>query len=107
MRLNHWAGLALLMGAVPASADQTMFGPTRNGAPFVCADLNEVGAKPGDTIGSWILGFWSGLNATNNGMVGDATTANGVIGEVAVLHRPSGHRPGSGHARHLHGDEKG
>lgn len=84
MRLNHWAGLALLMGAVPASAGQTMFGPTRNGAPFVCADLNEVGAKPGDTIGSWILGFWSGLNAANNGMVGDATTANGVIGEVKL-----------------------
>lgn len=76
--------LALLLVAAPASADQAMFGPSRNGAPFVCADLNDIGAKPGDTIGSWILGFWSGLNAANNALVGEATTASGVVGEVKL-----------------------
>lgn len=82
--------LALLLSA-PANADQTLFGPSRNGAPFVCADLNEIGAKTNDTVGSWILGFWSGLNAANNALVGDTTTANGVIGEVKLycLSHPS------------------
>ena len=82
--MRYWMGALILLCAVPANADQTMFGPTRNGAPFVCADLNDVGAKPNDTVGSWILGFWSGLNAAKNALVGDGTTANGVIGEVKL-----------------------
>lgn len=82
--MRYWFGAAILLCAGPASADQTMFGPTRNGAAFVCADLNDVGAKPNDTVGSWILGFWSGLNAANDALVGDGTTANGVIGEVKL-----------------------
>jgi len=59
-------------------------GPMRNGAQFGCADLNEMGVNTTDTIGSWILGFWSGLNAANDALVGDRTTANGVIGEVKL-----------------------
>jgi hypothetical protein len=82
--MRYWMGAAILLCAGPASADQTIFGPTRNGAPFVCADLNDVGAKPNEVVGSWILGFWSGLNAANNALVGDGTTANGVIGEVKL-----------------------
>jgi hypothetical protein len=76
--------LAALLVAAPANADQTMFGPSRNGSPIVCADLNDIGAKPSDTVGSWILGFWSGLNAANNALVGDATTASGIVGEVKL-----------------------
>ena len=83
MRPWSYAVAALLL-PVPASADQTMFGPMRNGAQFVCADLNEVGASTTDTIGYWILGFWSGLHAANDALVGDNTTANGVIGEVKL-----------------------
>jgi hypothetical protein len=75
---------AALAGAAPGHAEQTLFGPTRNGVPFVCADLNEVGASTADTIGYWILGFWSGLNAANDALVGDATTANGIVGEVKL-----------------------
>lgn len=82
--MRYWMGAAILLCAGQARADQTMFGPIRNGAPFVCADLNDVGARPNDTVGSWILGFWSGLNAANNALVGDGTTANGVIGEVKL-----------------------
>lgn len=82
--MRNWIGAAILLSAVPASADQTMFGPSRNGAPFVCADLNDVGARPNDTVGSWILGFWSGLNAAHNALVGDGTSANGVLGEVKL-----------------------
>ena len=82
--MTKWLGMAVLLWAAPASADQTMFGPMRNGAQFVCADLNEVGASPTGTIGYWILGFWSGLNAANDALVGDSTTANGVVGEVKL-----------------------
>ena len=83
MRLWLCATAALFLPA-PAGAEQRIFGPTRNGAQFVCADLNEVGASTTDTIGYWILGFWSGLNAANDSLVGDNTTANGVIGEVKL-----------------------
>ena len=82
--MRKWIGAAALLCAMPAAADQTMFGPMRNGSQFVCADLNEVGASTTDTIGYWILGFWSGLNAANDALVGDGTTANGVIGEVKL-----------------------
>ncbi len=77
-------GLLVLLFSTTASADQTMFGPTRNGAQFVCADLNELGVTPGDRVGGWILGFWSGMNAAKDALVGDATTANGVLGEVKL-----------------------
>jgi hypothetical protein len=56
----------------------------RNGSQFVCADVNELGASTNTTVGYWILGFWSVLNAANNGLVGDGTTANGIIGEVKL-----------------------
>lgn len=82
--MRIWLLAAALLSPVPAQAEQTLFGPMRNGAQFVCADLNEVGASTTDTIGYWVLGFWSGLNAANNGLVGDGTTANGVIGEVKL-----------------------
>lgn len=82
--MRTWLLAAALLSPVPAQAEQTLFGPMRNGAQFVCADLNEVGASTTDTIGYWVLGFWSGLNAANNGLVGDGTTANGVIGEVKL-----------------------
>jgi hypothetical protein len=82
--MRTWLLAAALLWAVPAAAEQTLFGPMRNGSQFVCADLNEVGASTTDTIGYWILGFWSGLNAAHNGLVGDGTTANGVIGEVKL-----------------------
>ena len=82
--MRQWILLAALLFPVPAHAEQTLFGPMRNGAQFVCADLNEVGASTTDTIGYWILGFWSGLNAANDALVGDGTTANGVIGEVKL-----------------------
>ena len=82
--MRIWAGLVLLACAAPGAAEQTLFGPMRNGAQFVCADLNEVGATPSSAIGYWILGFWSGLNAANDALVGDGTTANGVIGEVKL-----------------------
>ena len=82
--MKRWIGLAAGLCATPAAADQTIFGPMRNGAPVVCADLTEVGATTTSTIGYWVLGFWSGLNAANNALVGDATSANGVIGEVKL-----------------------
>lgn len=82
--MRRWILLAALLLAGPVHAEQTLFGPMRNGAQFVCADLNELGASTTDTIGYWILGFWSGLNAANDALVGDGTTANGVIGEVKL-----------------------
>jgi hypothetical protein len=82
--MPRWILLSGLVLGVPANAEQTLFGPVRNGAQFVCADLNETGASTTDTIGYWILGFWSGLNAANDALVGDGTTANGVIGEVKL-----------------------
>ncbi len=82
--MGKWIGALALLWAAPLSAEQTMFGPMRNGAQFVCADLNEVGASTTDTVGYWILGFWSGLNAANDALVGDSTTANGVVGEVKL-----------------------
>ena len=82
--MRAWLFAVALIWPLPLDAEQTLFGPMRNGAQFVCADLNEVGANTNDTIGYWILGFWSGLNAANNGLVGDGTSANGVIGEVKL-----------------------
>ena len=82
--MKRWLGALALLCAAPAGADQALFGPMRNGVQFVCADLNDVGAKPTDPIGYWILGFWSGLNAANDALVGDRTTANGVVGEVKL-----------------------
>lgn len=82
--MTRWIGLVALLCAAPVDADQTLFGPMRNGAPFVCADLTDVGVTTADTIGYWILGFWSGLNTANDALVGEATTANGIIGEVKL-----------------------
>jgi hypothetical protein len=82
--MKRWIGLAALLCATPVEAEQTLFGPLRNGVPFVCADLTELGATSSSTIGYWILGFWSGLNAANDALVGDSTTANGVVGEVML-----------------------
>ncbi|MFL6726044.1 MAG: HdeA/HdeB family chaperone [Sphingomicrobium sp.] len=82
--MRQWIGLATLLWAVPGEAEQTLFAPMRNGAQFVCADLNELGASSTDAIGYWILGFWSGLNGANDALVGDTTTANGVVGEVKL-----------------------
>ena len=82
--MRTWLLVAALASAAPSAAEQTLFGPMRNGSQFVCADVNELGASTSTTVGYWILGFWSGLNAANNGLVGDGTTANGVIGEVKL-----------------------
>ena len=82
--MKPWLGLVVLLWAVPAQADQSLFGPMRNGQAFVCADLTEVGVSTTSTIGYWVLGFWSGLNAAKDARVGDETTANGVIGEVEL-----------------------
>jgi len=82
--MKRWLALAAVLSAAPVHADQTLFGPMRNGQPFVCADLTEVGASTTSTIGYWVLGFWSGLNAAKDARVGDETTANGVIGEVKL-----------------------
>ncbi len=76
--------LLVLASATSANADERMFGLTRNGEPIVCADVNGTPAKTDDTVGVWILGFWSGLNAANRALVGDSTTASGVIGEVKL-----------------------
>lgn len=73
-----------LVSASAASADEKMFGLTRNGEPMVCADVSTISAKADDTVGLWILGFWSGMNAANHALVGDGTTASGVIGEVKL-----------------------
>ena len=82
--MRKWLLAAVLAWAAPSAAEQTLFGPMRNGSQFVCADLNELGASTTDPIAYWILGFWSGLNAANNGLVGDGTTPNGIIGEVKL-----------------------
>jgi hypothetical protein len=76
--------LLVLALATSAGAEERMFGLTRNGEPIVCADVNQMAALPTDTAGSWILGFWSGLNAANHALVGDSTTPTGVIGEVKL-----------------------
>jgi len=77
-------GLFALVLATQANAEQTLFGPTRNGVQMVCADVNDAGVTATDLVGTWILGFWSGLNAAKNARVGDGTTANGVVGEVKL-----------------------
>ena len=76
--------MLILVSATAASADEKMFGLTRNGEPVVCADINAISARADDTVGLWILGFWSGMNAANHALVGDGTTASGVIGEVKL-----------------------
>ena len=82
--MKRWLALAALLWTVPAQADQTLFAPMRNGQALVCADLTDVGVSTSSTIGYWILGFWSGLNAAKDARVGDETTASGVIGEVKL-----------------------
>lgn len=76
--------LLVLVFSASASGEERMFGLTRNGEPIVCADVNGTQAKTDDTVGVWILGFWSGLNAANHALVADNTTASGVIGEVKL-----------------------
>ena len=79
-----------LLGALPilfsvsASAEQTIFAPMRNREEVVCADLPEIDAVTVGKVNYWILGFWSGLNVAKNGLVGDKTTASGVVGEVKL-----------------------
>ena len=82
--MAKWLALFALFCAAQVDAEQTLFGPTRNGAQIVCADLNDAGVTASDLVGTWILGFWSGLNAAKNGRVGDGTTASGVVGEVKL-----------------------
>ncbi len=76
--------LFTLFWGTPLAAKQTLFAITRSGAEFVCADLNDMGATTTDTVGSWILGFWSGINVANDARVGGSTTSNGVVGEVKL-----------------------
>lgn len=76
--------MLILVCSTAASADEKMFGLTRNGEPVVCADISAISTKGDDTVGLWILGFWSGMNAANHALVGDSTTASGVIGEVKL-----------------------
>lgn len=82
--MSKWMGLLALVCASQANADQTLFGPTRNGVQIVCADVSDAGLTPTGMVGTWILGFWSGLNAAKNARVGDGTTASGVVGEVRL-----------------------
>ena len=82
--MSKWMGLIALACATQANADQTLFGPTRNGVQIVCADVNDQGLTASSMVGTWILGFWSGLNAAKNAHVGDGTTASGVVGEVKL-----------------------
>jgi len=82
--MAKWLGLFALVCATQVNAEQTLFGPTRNGVQMVCADVNDLGVTATDLVGTWILGFWSGLNAAKNARVGDGTTANGVVGEVKL-----------------------
>jgi len=82
--MSKWLALLTLLCATQANADQTLFGPTRNGVQLVCADVNDGGLTVTGLVGTWILGFWSGLNAAKNAHVGDATTASGVVGEVKL-----------------------
>ena len=77
-------GATSLLVAAPLSAEQTIFGPMRSGESLVCADLPEVDAATTAKVNHWILGYWSGLNTAKNSLVGDKTTANGVIGEVKL-----------------------
>lgn len=76
--------LLALLFATQAKADDMIFGPTRNGVQIVCADVNDLHGMSGDMVTTWILGFWSGLNAAKSAHVGDATTASGVVGEVKL-----------------------
>lgn len=82
--MKRWLGLAALLCTTPAGAEQTLFAPMRNGASIVCADVTEVPITTTSATGYWVLGFWSGLNAANDALVGDSTTASGVIGEVKL-----------------------
>ena len=82
--MSKWIGLIALACATQANADQTLFGPARNGVQIVCADVNDQGLPASGMVGTWILGFWSGLNAAKNARVGDGTTASGVVGEVKL-----------------------
>ena len=82
--MKAWLGTTLLLVAAPLSAEQTIFGPMRSGESLVCADLPEVDAATTAKVNYWILGYWSGLNTAKNSLVGDKTTANGVIGEVKL-----------------------
>ena len=82
--MKSCVGLLALFSSAQANADQTLFGPTRNGVQIVCADMNDAGLTATSMVGTWILGFWSGLNAARNAHVGDSTTASGVVGEVKL-----------------------
>jgi hypothetical protein len=82
--MKAWIGALALLSAAPLSAEQTIFAPMRNGVEIVCADVPEIDAATAAKVNYWILGFWSGLNAARNGLVGDKTTTNGVIGEVKL-----------------------
>jgi len=82
--MRRWIGALALMSAVPASAEQALFAPMRNGEEVVCADVPEIDTATTAKVNYWILGFWSGLNAARKGLVGDSTTASGVIGEVKL-----------------------
>lgn len=81
---HSWIGLFALVIATQSNADQMLFGPTRNGVEIVCADVNDAGLNVTGMVGTWILGFWTGLNVAKNAHVGDGTTASGIVGEVKL-----------------------
>jgi hypothetical protein len=60
----------------------TLFSIVRSGQSYVCADLNDARATTTDTVGSWILGVWSGMNIAFSANVGQSTTSTGILGEV-------------------------
>lgn len=82
--MRPWITLFAVLLATQAKADDTIFGPTRNGVQIVCADINDLHGMSGDMVATWILGFWSGLNAAKSARVGDGRTASGVVGEVKL-----------------------
>lgn len=84
MQIAKWLVLLALGCSTGVNAEQTLFGPTRNGVQIVCADVNQLGLTQTDLIGTWVLGFWSGMNAARNARVGDNTTASGLVGEVKL-----------------------
>ena len=60
------------------------------GAHYSCGRWMSSGQEVNNQVGSWIFGYWSGLNnaASLNGkysMVGQSTDGDGVIGLVRLI----------------------
>lgn len=68
--------------ALAEGSEAYVFTPQVAGREASCATALQRGDRFDNSTRTWVLGFWSGLNAADGAIVGSDTDTNGVMAEV-------------------------